>query len=323
MCSKIQTKTLVNKLSSSSPDSIPQDLHLSQGLLDPSQSSLTDILHKVPDAEIRNIITAFFRISSEACKIFETILKSIHQTRATYTAMGKVLEQLKEMPDDEDDDQRDNLYGSLTSFALLENPLAVIGQLHFQDIHDKLHRSLKQFTSRGKYIRRRRILVRRCKKIAGITLVAVGFALSIALTILTIHSSVGIVALPGLVSSSLGLFLKSLKKRKRGLTRIKTLETFETQIDNAAKGIFLLMNDFDTMSRLMIRLHDEIEHSKFIADLYLKRKSNEMLEEVLKDFRINKNEVINQLEEVEDHVYLCILNINRSRRLLTQEADVH
>ncbi|CAI9117041.1 OLC1v1018353C1 [Oldenlandia corymbosa var. corymbosa] len=320
MYNKIQNKwgsKSIEKLPS--PRSLPHDQRFSQGLLDPDSSTLAEILLKIPDDEIRQVIAIFFRISSEACRIFESVLKSIHQTRANYSAIGRVIEQLQRTTD-YDDDQRNKLYGRLASFALLRNPLATTGKAQFQDIHDNLYESLQQFTSRAKKIRRRRKLVKFCKRIAGGTLIATCCVLAIALIILTIHSVVGIAAVPGLAASSLGLFLKRVKNTRRVLTKTTYLERLEAQLDNAAKGIYLLINDFDTMSRIMARLHDEIEHGKFIADLYQRRSmSNEMvLKEVVREFRTNRNGVINHLKELEDQVHLCILNINRSRRLLTQ-----
>lgn len=44
-----------------------------------------------------------------------------------------------------------------------------------------------------------------------------------------------------------------------------------------------------------------------------------MVKEVVREFQINETGVINQLEELEENIYLCILTINRSRRQLVEQ----
>ncbi|KAL3505426.1 hypothetical protein ACH5RR_035267 [Cinchona calisaya] len=319
MCSKVQSqlgRKSLDKLSSS--PSLPRQLHFSEGLLEPGQETLQDVI-KASGDDIHQLLACFFQISSEACKTCELILTSIHQTRANYSAMRRLLEQIRRISDD---DQQNELYRKLTSFALLRNPLSTISQVQFQDIHNNLYLSLQRITSRGKKIRRRRKSIQCCKRIAEGTLIAACCALTIALLVLVIHSALGIVSAPGLVACSLGPCMKRIKKTKPALMKTSSLEKFEGQLETAAKGIFFIINDFDTMSRLMTRLYDEIEHSKFIANLCLRRRNNEMVKEVVREFRINEIGVINQLKELEENVYLCILNINRSRRLLLEQMVV-
>ncbi|KAG0484265.1 hypothetical protein HPP92_008344 [Vanilla planifolia] len=50
----------------------------------------------------------------------------------------------------------------------------------------------------------------------------------------------------------------------------------------------------DTVSRMVRRVHDEVEHGRDVARL-------------------------EQLEELEEHVYLCLLTINPDRRLFAEE----
>lgn len=158
----------------------------------------------------------------------------------------------------------------------------------------------------------------RFKKIAGGTVVAAYTALMITLIVLAIHSVVGIVTAPFFIAGSMFLVPKKTCKRKQ-VKKTVPLERLEAQLDTAAKGVYLLINDFDTMSRLVMRLNNEMEHSKFVADLCLKRRTNEMLKEIARELQINQTELMNQLEDLEEHVYLCILNINRSRRLLVEK----
>ncbi|XP_071925674.1 UPF0496 protein At1g20180-like [Coffea arabica] len=317
ICSEVQSQLArksIDRLSSS--PSLPQ--HLSQGVLEPCPQTPSNV-NKGSANDLHQILSGFFKISSEACKTCELILRSIHETRAKYGTMKRVLNQLEQISDD---DQQNELYRNLASFALLRNPLATITQAQFQHIHDDLHSALQRFTSKIKRIRRRRKFIRCSKRFARGTLIAASCALTIALPILVLHSAVGIVAAPALVACSLGACMKRIKQTKEWLVPETSLERFEAQLDTAAKGIYLIINDFDTMSRLMTLLHDEVEHSKFLANLCLSRRSNELLKEVIREFQINETGVLDELEELEENVYLCILNINRSRRLLVEQMEV-
>ena len=48
-------------------------------------------------------------------------------------------------------------------------------------------------------------------------------------------------------------------------------------------------------------------------------RSPDVLDEVMREFRVHETCLLEQLEELEDHIYLCLLNVNRSRRLLVDE----
>lgn len=313
MYSKIQGqlgRKSLDKLSS--PSSLTHHLHLSD-IVEPSQEILTDI---VEGSELHHFLSCFFQISFEACKICELMLKSIHQTRANYGAIGRVTKQLES---GYTYDQCNTIYGKLAAFSSLTNPLSDINSAQFEELHDNLHLSLVIFTSHCRKIRRRRKFLRCCKRIAGGALIAVYSALMITLIALAIHSVVGLVAASGLIGASVASIAKKKKRTKQQGKTILPLERLESQLDTAAKGVYLLINDFDTMSRLVMRLNNEIQHSKFVADLCLRRRTNEMLKEVTRELQINHTELMNQLEDLEEHVYLCILNINRSRRLVAEK----
>jgi hypothetical protein len=129
---------------------------------------------------------------------------------------------------------------------------------------------------------------------------------------------VGILAAPALIACSLGV---SEKKMKVGCGGLKTrlLEKHGEQIDVAARGVYILINDFDTMSRMIRRLHDEVERRQAAAAVCVKNGKREILKEVVREFHANESSFLEQIEELEEHIYLCFLTINRSRRLVFQE----
>ncbi|XP_057795406.1 UPF0496 protein At3g49070-like [Salvia miltiorrhiza] len=82
--------------------------------------------------------------------------------------------------------------------------------------------------------------------------------------------------------------------------------------DVAAKGAWILKRDFDTMGRLVARIGDEIEHSRAMMEVCLDRDCLEVLKEC--EFGVSR-----QAEELEEHVYLCLLTINRARAMVVRE----
>ncbi|KAG1361000.1 putative UPF0496 protein 2 [Cocos nucifera] len=100
------------------------------------------------------------------------------------------------------------------------------------------------------------------------------------------------------------------------------------QLDAAARGAFALDRDFDTISRMVRRLHDEVEHGRDVIRLFMEDGDMEggwmMLREVVRELQVSEGCFMDQLAELEEHVYLCFLNIiNRARRMVLEEMVVH
>ncbi|CAJ2666311.1 unnamed protein product [Trifolium pratense] len=137
--------------------------------------------------------------------------------------------------------------------------------------------------------------------------------------------------------SSLLNHLKSMRKRvarkikimkflKKGccllaliMVPTKFLGEIYAQIDIAAKGTYILNRDLDTMSRLVTKLHDEVEHNKEMVQFCLERKYDRFTIQIVREFIKSENGFRQQVEELEEHVYLCLLTINRARGLVIKE----
>ncbi|KAL1357748.1 hypothetical protein AAHE18_05G276700 [Arachis hypogaea] len=93
------------------------------------------------------------------------------------------------------------------------------------------------------------------------------------------------------------------------------------QLDIASKGTYILSRDFETMSRLVVRVHDEIEHIKLIVKFCLERKEDKLFSLQMVMEIIKKNDVVfrKQMDELQEHVCLCLVTINRARCLVFNE----
>lgn len=95
------------------------------------------------------------------------------------------------------------------------------------------------------------------------------------------------------------------------------------QLDAAAKGAYVLNNDLDTIDRLVARLHAVVESDKVLVRIGLERgRDRYPIQEVVKQLRKNHPNFSNQLRDLEEHVCLCFVTVNRARSLLLEEIHL-
>ncbi|KAB5557714.1 hypothetical protein DKX38_008623 [Salix brachista] len=286
----------VNKVTSPSP-SLPIHPHLSDYLFEPQQQGT--LREMIEGLKFHHFLVDYFEASFEACHICDLLLQCIQQTVANNKKIRRVIKLGKRVQHSADysDEISRAMYRELAAYALLENPLSIFyTTVKFNDFHDKNLVLLHGLTSEQRRIVRKAKFRRICMRVGGGCLVISHTALLIALLVIAIHGMAGIVAAPGIM----GLLV----------------------LDIAAKGTYILINDFDTMSRLVRRLFDEVEHRKALADMCVRNKKPELLKEVVKEFHTHDLCYLEQLEELEQHIYLCFHTINRSRKLVMDEIMV-
>ncbi|KAF5455734.1 hypothetical protein F2P56_025281 [Juglans regia] len=316
---QLGSTSIISSLSSSS-STLPLSMHLSEYLLEPRQETLVEMMEGM---NLHHLLIDFFEASLEACKVCELLLQSIHQTRANYKKIKRVIKLSRSVHDDRadhnyTDKQCRAISGELAAFVMLKNPLLNTGAVQFRDIRDGHMILLRRLTSKYRKIKRRERLRRIWKKVCGTGLFISQSALLILLLICALHGMVGIVAAPALFAFSLGLSWKKRKGACGGRLKKRLPERVSGQLDVAAKGVYILINDFDTMSRMVMRLNDEVEHRKSVADVCVRNGKSEILKEVVREFHVHESSFLEQLEELEEHIYLCVLTINRSRSLVIQ-----
>lgn len=279
------------------------------------------------DSSFHILLVKFFDFSSEACDVCETLLQCIQQIKINHNKIKRVIKIRKRVCNGAKTAECSPeklcalIFQELSRFASLKNPLCcIINEAQFRRVHDANSDLLARLTSKRRRIRRKVRFFRFCKKLGGYSLVISHSAIVVSLLIIALHSILGVLAAPALLGlCSLGLLRKKKAKRNMKTKSSKTdttLEKLGTQIDIAAKGMFILINDLDTLSRLAGRLCDEIEHRKTVAAMCAKSRKIEVLKEALREFNGHEERFSEQLQELEEHLYLCFHTINRSRRLV-------
>ncbi|ESQ34777.1 hypothetical protein EUTSA_v10007842mg [Eutrema salsugineum] len=326
-CSKLSSPSSSSS-STTSPSSSDLSFHshFTDYLLDPPQETLDALMQ---DSSFHNLLVKFFDFSSEACDVCESLLQCIQQIKINHNKIKRVIKIGKRVCNGAKTAECSPeklcalIFQELSRFALLKNPLCcIINESQFRKVHDANSELLARLTSKKRKIRRKVRFIRCCKKLGGYSLVISHSAIVITLLIIALHSILGVLAAPALLGlCSLGLWRK--KKVKRNMkNRSKTHTTLEklgTQMDIAAKGMFILINDLDTLSRLAGRLCDEIEHRKTVAAMCAKSGKLEVLKEGLRELNGHEERFSQQLQELEEHLFLCFHTINRSRRLVVAQ----
>ncbi|KAJ6336349.1 hypothetical protein OIU78_012864 [Salix suchowensis] len=255
--------------------------------------------------KFHHLMVDYFEATSKACHICDLLLQCKQQTRGNYKRIRRVIRLSKRVQDSadcSDDKIRGAMFRELAAYASLENPLSMFfSTVKFHDFHDDNEVFLRGLTSE------KRRIVRKAKFRKDFS---------------AIHSMVGIVAAPGLMGCSLYVFRKQIKFVRRGSETVLLEKRLGAQLDLAAKGIYILINDFNTMSRLTRSLFDEVEHQKALAGMCVRSNKPELLKEVVKEFHIQDSCYLERLEELERHIYLCFHTMNRFRRLVMEEIMV-
>ncbi|KAK6131338.1 hypothetical protein DH2020_034921 [Rehmannia glutinosa] len=184
-------------------------------------------------------------------------------------------------------------------FAAHNNPFSSTPE-KLLELHDTHVHLLHRLTSQCRKTKRRTKFFKYIKRGLATFLAMGAGAIAVALLVLALHSMVGMVATPGLVACCLGLFM--IKKSKRRKRESKRTGLEETQLDIAARGVYTLINDFDTMGQLVKGLHNEMESRRFVAEICVQKGKNEILKEVVKEFQMNESCFLEQLEELKKHV---------------------
>ncbi|KAJ8771423.1 hypothetical protein K2173_026600 [Erythroxylum novogranatense] len=267
-------------------------------LLDPDQPTVTrtlKLLH-IPDT-IHSLLSEYFLQTSHASLLFGSLLKEIDHVRIKYRSFETSVQLHESDP-----------FWVLSEFANSLNPFgqSSSSQIRVVEIQAQCSKLLKQLESTRHRTKAKLNLKSKLKHGSAIFLVALTASLVI---IVTTHALALLVATPSLVAFSLDS------------ASIKSLARVWSQLDAAAKGTYILSRDLETISRIVDRINHEMEHMKDTVRFWVQRGEDcvqagagEVMRRMKQDCEFSQ-----QLDELEEHLYLCFMTINRARNLVLKE----
>ncbi|KAF7821855.1 UPF0496 protein [Senna tora] len=270
---------------------LPSYRLFAEHLLDPDQPTVTQVLlsitHYLPPI-IHSLISEYFAQTANASFLCSLLLKDIDRIRVQYRSLKTIL-------------QVSNLSTVMTRLVKLSNSLSRVRATQSQccDL-------LKRLELRRDKVRTKLRLIAKLKCGSAFFLVTITSSL---IVVVLAHGLALLVAVPGFVVS-----LMDLASEKK-LARVMT------QLDAATKGTYILNKDLETISQLMARLNDEMEHMRTVINFWVERKEDQFQAngEVAQLMKKSQCSLSDQLDELEEHLYLCFMNINRARDLVFKQ----
>ncbi|KAF9602277.1 hypothetical protein IFM89_026365 [Coptis chinensis] len=259
--------------------------HLVSQVLHPNRELVDQALHRVKPTTLTKLVSTYFEHSEKTSYLLCLLVQhSIKKARVIYTPLNDLLQILP--LDSLSQLQCDRVYDVFVEFNLFDNPFPHPINENFKETRLGFVELKQQLDQRLKKTRKKNRFIRN-----------------------------SVLCLTTLVSNPSQISFPS-KLDKNKLKHI-------AQLDAAAKGVYVLNNDLDTIDRLVSRLHAVVESDKVLIRIGIERGRDKYpIQEVVKQLRKNHLNFFNQLKDLEEHVCLCFATVNRARSLLLQEIHL-
>ncbi|XP_027189194.1 UPF0496 protein At3g49070 isoform X1 [Cicer arietinum] len=296
-------KSCLSTEESTTSTRLPSYRLFAEHLLDPDQPTVTQILAQTKlQPEIHSLLKDYFTHTANASLLCSHLLKDIDSVRVKYRSLNTILQcvSTNQIPSP-------IVVAHLIEFSNSLNPFSISGPSPCRvrvslgncfDLQKRLESSRDNARAKLKMV----TMLKRCSNCFVVVVITASLVV-----LVVAHGFALLVAMPGLALMNLA--------SKRKLTKVTA------QLDAAAKGTYILNKDLETTSRLVARLNDEMEHLRVMVKFWLERKEDKIQAdgEVVRLLKKNQCNFSDQLDELEEHLYLCFMTINRARNLVLNQ----
>ncbi|KAJ0967023.1 hypothetical protein J5N97_023940 [Dioscorea zingiberensis] len=281
-----------NCINSSSPFSLP-DL-----LIEPKQEVVIHL--KDHEGGFSASLGDYFDATFQAFTACSSLLNSIERTRYHHKTILQLLNKNK---------NNNNRFSELTSMLDLPNPIDPQTLSYLNEMRKDLGSLTERLTEARRRMKRRMRVVNAWKRVSVVLLVAACSAAAAAALVVAGHVVVvfGVVAVvPVVVGEWRG------RRRRR-------VEKVVEGVDAAARGAYIVGREMETMGMMVRRVGDEVEHRREVARMAARSGERRMVREAVKEMESGEEGFRRQMKELEEHVYLSLLAINKTRRQVVKE----
>ncbi|KAK8448804.1 hypothetical protein SEVIR_7G104800v4 [Setaria viridis] len=307
---KYQSEEEMEALLETQKDLIPPALH-------------NIMVHRRTSSEIERAMADYFDASTEAIEICRQLLRNIKDTQSNYQSMDSFLASIT----DSTASTSASAPLALKSFPVTSNPFCTTTRSNFRQIHDKYSSILQSIRSSHRKLGRKLKIMKAFKKLSRAFLVmACGGASAAAIGAASHRLFFGVL----IGAAAAGLLPIALKRRIAGKARKEkgssktcmSLLRLQEQLDTAAKGTYVLGQDLDTVSNLVVRLSDGIERENAMARCCEERSGERSsVLEMVNELRRSCSSSRRLTDELEEHVCLLLATIHKARILVIQEIS--
>ncbi|XP_062229863.1 putative UPF0496 protein 2 [Phragmites australis] len=252
---------------------------------------------------VETLLIEYFDVTQDACEACSSLLVAIGAARRHHLTLCRLLLRMEGSDSPAASD-------ALTAHVRLDNPLSPGCLSGFHEVHARCSPLASRLAAAQRRLRRLARAARVVRGTAAAALVAACAAAIVAAVVFAAHAVVGI----GAAAAAVGASPAADKVSERHYARAGAT------VDAAARGAYIVGRDLDTVSRMVRRAHDELEHGRDVARIAMRGHGERpLLLEVAREEEECGEDLRAQLEELEEHVCLCLITINRSRRMVAHE----
>nr|GEV65817.1 serine/threonine-protein phosphatase PP2A-2 catalytic subunit [Tanacetum cinerariifolium] len=289
---------------------LPSYRLFAENLLDPDQPTVTQILALAKhQPENHTLLSDYFSETENASIVCGSLLENLNHLRSKYRSLKTVLKSM-ETTKASVLNHCPIISARLAAFSSSFTPfmIPISSPNGVQGVQVACFNLLKRLELGRDKAQTKLKKIKKIKYGSAITLVVITVSLTV---IIVTHALALLVAGPGILVASMEL--GSSHK----------LAKLYSQLDVAAKGTYIINRDLDTISRLVTRLNHELEYMQATTKFWLKRGHNRSpsVEEFGRQLKKNDSSFCEQLDELEEHLYLCFMTINRARNLVVNEIS--
>lgn len=283
-------------------------------ILQPSHEHVIETLSLIQHNPLIELITTYFEQSENTSHLCCLLCRSVHQARLLYTPIHNFLDDLPlEFNSNSyalSHSQLNSGFNIFLEFYRLENPFSP-DSYNFENIHQGFAELKDHLNQRLKKSQSRVNLFRNCSTGSALCMIAAGVGVTVSAIAIASHALIALVASP-ICPAILTSYVT-----KKEIVHL-------AQLDVAAKGAYFLRHDLETIDRLVDRLYTALENDKLMVHMALERGVDQYrVQEVSKQFWRNRANILRQLGDLEEHLFLCFAATNRVRSLLLHEIHPH
>ncbi|KXG20903.1 putative UPF0496 protein 2 [Sorghum bicolor] len=261
---------------------------------------------------VERLLIEYFDVTQEACEACSSLLAAIGAARRHQLTLRRLLHRLEEEDSDDPAAARD----AVAAHVLLDNPLSPGRLAGFHEVHGRCGPLAARLASAQRRLRRLARAMCVARGTAAAALVAACAAAVVAAVVFAAHAVVGV----GAAAAAAGAGPATAVRWAAERVSPRHYARAGAAVDAAARGAYIVGRDLDTVSRMVRRAHDELEHGRDVARIAVRgRGERPLMQEVAREEAECEEDLRALLEELEEHVCLCLITINRSRRMVAHE----
>lgn len=294
-------------------------VELTDGLLEPDQETVDAVLraennHK-ERPEILKMATDFFDSSRKASGLCGALLRCIHEMMGQCRSLDVMLAEMPRSGEALGLPQQSQMVEGLRKMAEARNPFSETETNRmFEDVRASYGALNGEVEERRKAIGKKvRVLKRWNGGGIAIVVAVVAGVIAIAVVVAT-HAAASVAAAPVAAAAA----------RRGGNAsswcRLGLLRKESAKLDAMARGSFTVNRMLDTLSCLVVGLHDDVERNRRLVEFGMAYGEEALcVQQVAKQLCRSHLHLVQQLANLQEQVSVCFRIINKARDSVFQE----